>query len=300
MDSEGARVSRRHKWIGPNYLETLRIPLLMGRTVTWEEIHARAPVALLSETLAREVFGSPEEALGKYVAARPDPPLWKEVIGIVADVREDGLDQTYPALVYWPHVTMGFWEGNAADQVQVWRGAGIAVRSTRVGTPGLLEDVQDAIWEISPNLPLMGVRTLPDLMAASTARTSFAMILLGIAGAVALILGLVGVYGVISYAVSQRRGELGMRMALGAQAGQVKAMVLRQGFVLAVVGVTLGLALAFGVTRLMSTLLFGVEATDPVTYASVAVGLLGVALLASYLPARRAAKVDPMTALRVE
>jgi len=126
------------------------------------------------------------------------------------------------------------------------------------------------------------------------------MVLLGIAGLVALVLGLVGVYGVVSYAVSQRRSELGMRMALGAQPGQVKAMVLKQGAALAGVGVVLGLALAFGVTRLMSSLLFGVSATDPTTYAAVALGLLVVALVASYLPAHRAANVDPMTALRVE
>jgi ABC-type antimicrobial peptide transport system permease subunit len=169
-----------------------------------------------------------------------------------------------------------------------------------MNTPGFLNDVQDAIWEVSPNLPLMGVRPVTELMAASMARTSFAMILLGIAGLVALLLGLVGVYGVISYAVSQRRGELGMRMALGAQAGQVKAMVIKQGIALAGVGVALGLVLAFALTRLMSALLFEVSAVDPLTYASVAIGLLSVALLASYLPARRAANVDPMTALRVE
>jgi ABC-type antimicrobial peptide transport system permease subunit len=169
-----------------------------------------------------------------------------------------------------------------------------------MNTPGFLNDVQDAIWEVSPNLPLMGVRPVTELMAASMARTSFAMILLGITGLVALLLGLVGVYGVISYAVSQRRGELGMRMALGAQAGQVKAMVIKQGIALAGVGVALGLVLAFALTRLMSALLFEVSAVDPLTYASVAIGLLSVALLASYLPARRAANVDPMTALRVE
>ena len=126
------------------------------------------------------------------------------------------------------------------------------------------------------------------------------MTLLGIAGLVALILGLVGVYGVISYAVSQRRAELGMRLALGAQPGQVQKMVLRQGFVLASMGVAVGLALALGVTRLMSTLLVEVSASDPVTYVSVAGLLLAVALAASYLPARRAAKVDPMTALRLD
>jgi predicted permease len=300
MDDEGARISRRHKWIGPGYLETMQIPLLVGRNVTWDDVHGRAPVALLSETLAREVFGSAQEALGQYVAARPDPPVWKEVIGIVADVREDGIASDYPDLVYWPHVTLGFWEGNAADQVQVWRGASFAIRSDRMNTPGFLEEVENAIWEISPNLPLTNVRPMDQVVAESMAETSFAMILLGVAGVVALILGLVGVYGVISYAVSQRRGELGMRMALGAQPGQVKAMVLRQGMVLAGIGVTLGVGLALGVTRLMTSLLFGVGAADPLTYVLVAAGLLGVALLASYLPAHRAAKVDPMTALRVE
>ncbi len=278
----------------------MQIPLLRGRTVTWDEIHARAPVALLSETLAREVFGSPEEALGQFVAARPDPPQWKEVIGIVADVREDGMDHDPPALVYWPHVTLGFWEGNPADMVQVWRTAGFAIRSNRLNTPGFLEEVQGAIWELGPNQPLMGVRTLTDMMAGSMARTSYTLLLLGIAAVVALILGLVGVYGVISYAVSQRSRELGMRMALGAQPGQVQRMVLRQGFALAGVGVALGLGLAFGLTRLMSTLLFGVSAVDPITFGAVAIGLLTVALLASYLPARRAAKVDPMTALRLD
>lgn len=300
VDAEGGRMSRRHKWIAPGYLETLQIPLLMGRDVTWGDVHTRAPVALLSETLATEVFGSPEEALGQFVAARPDPPQWKEVVGIVKDVREDGMDAPPPALAYWPHVTLGFWQGNAPDQVQVWRGAGIAIRSSRAGTPGFLSEVEEAIWEISPNLPVMGVRPLPGLMAASMGRTSFAMVLLGIAGLVALILGLVGVYGVISYAVTQRRRELGMRMALGAQPGQVKGMVLRQGFVLAGVGVALGLALAFGITRLMSSLLIGVNPVDPLTYTAVAGGLLVVALLASYIPARRAANVDPMTALRID
>jgi ABC-type antimicrobial peptide transport system permease subunit len=141
---------------------------------------------------------------------------------------------------------------------------------------------------------------MSEYVAASTARTSFTMILLGIAGAVALILGMVGVYGVISYAVSQRSQELGMRMALGAESGQVLAMVVRQGAALAGVGVILGLVLAFGLTRLMSAVLVDVSPADPITYGGVAIGLLFTALLASFLPARRAARVDPVVALRAE
>ena len=300
MDDEGARISRRHKWIGPNYLETMQIPLLMGRNVTWADVHARAPVALLSETLAREVFGSPEEALGEYVAARPDPPVWKEVIGIVADTREDGIDASYPDLVYWPHVTLGFWEGNAPDLTQVWRGATISIRSSRTHTPGFLDDVEAAVWEVSPNLPLMNVTAMDDVVTASMSRTSFALVLLGVAGIVALVLGMVGVYGVVSYAVSQRRAELGMRMALGAEPGQVQGMVLRQGLTLAVLGIVVGLALALGLMRLMSAILFGVSPVDPLTYVAVSAGLLAVAAAASFLPARRAARVDPMAALRID
>jgi ABC-type antimicrobial peptide transport system permease subunit len=137
-------------------------------------------------------------------------------------------------------------------------------------------------------------------MAQSIARTSFTLVLLGVASAVALILGLIGVYGVISYAVSQRSKEMGLRMALGAQAGQVKGMVLKQSLILSGIGVSIGLAMAFGLTRLMSGMLFGVSPVDVVTFASVAAGLTGVAAVASYLPARRAAAVDPMTALRAE
>jgi predicted permease len=300
LDPDGPRLSRRHKWIGQGYLEAMQIPLLAGRDITWDDVHSRAPVALLSESLAREVFGSPEEAVGQFIAARPDPPAWKEVVGVVRDVREDGMDADPPALVYWPQVTLGFWEGNAADQEQSWRGQGFAIRSDRVGTPGFIEEVQQAIWDVNPNLPLLRTGPLDEFMADSMSRVSFTMTLLGIAGAVALFLGLVGVYGVISFGVSQRSRELGMRMALGAQSGQVMGMVVRQGAILAGIGVVAGLGLAFGVTRLMTSILVGVSPADPLTYGCVAGGLLVVALLASYLPARKAAKVDPIVALRTD
>jgi ABC-type antimicrobial peptide transport system permease subunit len=210
------------------------------------------------------------------------------------------MDQDPILEVYWPQVTLAFWEGSPADQIQTWRGMGYAIRSDRVGTSGFLEDVRRAIWSVNPNLPVMGMRTLPDLMARSMARASFTLVLLGIAAGVALILGIVGVYGVISYAVSLRAREIGLRMALGARDDDVKGMVLRQGLILSGIGVAIGVVLAFLLTRLMSGLLFGVKATDPLTYGVVAVGLIVVTLTASYLPARRAASVDPITVLRAE
>jgi putative ABC transport system permease protein len=291
---------RRHKWLGGGFLETLQIPLLLGRTLTWQDVHERAPVVLVSESLARQYWGSAEAALGQRVAVRPDPPRWYEVVGVVSDVREDGLAQDAPLMVYWPQVTLAFWEGSEPDEVLAWRGMGYAIRSERVGTAGFLDEVRAAVWEINPNLPVRGLRPLNELMGQSIARTSFTLTLLAVAAGVALLLGIVGVYGVISYAVSQRSHELGLRMALGAQAGQVKAMVLRQSLVLSGLGVVIGLALAFGATRLMAGLLFGVSPFDPFTFLAVALGLTGVALVASYLPARRAAAADPMSALRAE
>ncbi|MCP4657355.1 MAG: ABC transporter permease, partial [bacterium] len=291
---------RRHKWIGEGYFETLQIPLLSGRTFTWHDVHNRIPAVLVSENLAREYWGSAEAALGKRVALRPAPVRWHEVIGVVGDVREDGVDQETILEVYWPQVTLATWEGTTEDDIETWRTMAYAIRSSRVGSPDFLREVREAIWSVNPNLPLQGVLPLTELMARSVARTSFALVLLGIAAGVALILGIIGVYGVISYAVSRKSRELALRMALGARAGHVKGMVLRQGLVLSGIGVLIGLGLAFGLTRLMAGLLFGVSPVDPVTFLSVAAGLSGVALAASYLPARRAARVDPMTVLRAE
>ena len=297
---EGPPPVRRHNWIGEGYFETMQIPLLAGRTFRWEDVHNRYPGVIVSENLAREYWGSPEAALGQRVSARPDPVRWYEVVGVAADVRYDGMDRNPPLMVYWPQVTLAFWEGSPADQIQTWRFMGFAIRSNRVGTSGFLRDVREAVWSVNPNLPLRGVRTLPALMAQSVARTSFTLVLLGIFAGAALILGIVGVYGVISYAVSQRSRELGLRIALGARPEQVKGMVLRQGLILSGIGVAIGLGLAFGLTRLMAGLLFGVSPLDPVTFVAVAAGLTGVAAVASYLPAHRASAVDPINALRAE
>jgi predicted permease len=297
---ENPATIRRHKWIGGDFLETLEIPLLLGRTLTWQDVHERAPAVLVSERLAREYWGSPAAALDKGLAIRPDPPRWYKVVGVVADVRDDGLGANPPLMVYWPHVTAAVWQGDAEDELTVWRGAGLAVRSPRVGTAGFVDEVRAAVWDINPNLPVRNIQSLDDLTAQSISRTSFTLVLLCIAAGVALLLGLIGVYGVISYGVSQRSSELGMRMALGARAEDVTGMVLRQGLVLAVVGSGVGMALALGLTRLMAGILFGISPRDPVTFALVPLLLLFVALAATYLPARRAAQVDPMEALRAE
>jgi putative ABC transport system permease protein len=297
---EGPPPMRRHKWIGEGYFETMQIPLLAGRTFTWEDVHDRLPGAIVSEGLARSYWGSPEAALRQRVSARPDPVRWHEVVGVVPDVREDGLNQDPTPMVYWPQVTLAFWEGATEEDVQTWWTMGYVIRSSRVGNPDFFAAVQDAVWGVDPNLPLRSVATLEDLMADSVARTSSTLILLSVAGLVALILGVVGVYGVIAYAVARRSREIGTRIALGAQRETVMRMVLRQGIVLAAVGVGFGVTLALGLTHLMSNLLYGVSPLDPVTFVAVSAGLLGVALLASYLPARRAAGVEPMEALRVE
>jgi predicted permease len=293
-------LSRRHKWIGEGYSETLGIPLVAGRAFTWTDVHDRMPGVVVSESLARAYWGSIEGAIGKRLAIRPDPIRWHEVIGVVGDVREDGLGLDPVPMVYWPQVMLAAWEGDAADSVLVWGGVSYAVRSDRVGTPGFLDEVRRAVWSVNPDLALVNVSVLSDSMDRSIARTSFTLVLLGVAAVVALILGLAGVYAVISYGVSRRVRELGMRMALGADAGQVRGLVLRQGFGLAAAGVVIGLGVTLLVTSAMSGLLFGVSATDPLTFATVAVAIFAVSFAGSYLPARRAARVDPIVVLRAE
>jgi cell division protein FtsX len=195
------------------------------------------------------------------------------------------------AIVYWLPLT---------ENPEAMRTITFAIRSDRAGTQSFLNEVRQAVWAVNPNLPLASLRTMQDVYDKSVARTSFTLVMLGIAGAMAMALGMIGIYGVISYAVSQRRREIGIRLALGAQRGDVLQMVLRQGARTALVGVAIGIAAALGLTELMRSLLFGVSARDPITFAAVAALLISVAFLASYIPARRAMLVDPLVALRYE
>jgi ABC-type antimicrobial peptide transport system permease subunit len=198
--------------------------------------------------------------------------------------------------VYWPILISDFY----GEKPFVRRTAAFAFRSSRAGAESFLKEVRQAVWSLDSNLPLADVRTLDDYYRKSMARTSFTLVMLAVAGGMALLLGVVGIYGVIAYSVSQRTREIGIRVALGAQHGQLAGMFVRHGLLLTAAGVACGLGAAIALTRLMSSLLFEVSPVDPLTYGAVAIGLVAAAALASYLPSRRAAAVDPVEALRAE
>jgi putative ABC transport system permease protein len=286
---------RRFRMVTPGYMKTLGIRMLAGRDFEWVDLYEKRHVTIVSENLAKELWGGPAAAIGKKVRAAPTNP-WREVIGVVGNVYDNGVQVAAPSFAYFP-VMMDEFE---MDPILITRGGTFLIRSTRAGTESFLTEVRQAIWAVNPNLPVFLVRTLKDIYDQSMARTSFTMVLLGIAGGMALLLGIVGIYGVIAYSVSQRTREIGIRMALGAQPAGLQGMFVKNGLVLAGIGAALGLAAAVALTRLMTSLLFGISALDPVTYAGVAVVLIGAAAGASYFPARRATAVDPVVALRAE
>ena len=213
------------------------------------------------------------------------------------DVRENGVQDRAPTIVYWPSMMDDLYGPHTLDAV---RSVTFAMRSDLAGTEGLLNAVRKAVWSVNASLPLASVQTMQEIYGKSLARTSFTLAMLGIAAAMALVLGIVGIYGVISYAVSQRRREIGIRLALGAQQSELKGMFVRSGLALAGTGVSIGLVAAAGLMRLMKSLLFGISPLDPLTYVMVPLVLAGAAVLASYLPARRAAAMDPVEALKAE
>ncbi|MGW8268427.1 MAG: FtsX-like permease family protein, partial [Longimicrobiales bacterium] len=293
---------RRFKWVGENYFQAMQIPIVAGRAIGFRDSYDLSRVAMVTENFAREYWDSPADAVGKRIGTGLAAGNWHEIVGVVGNVRDDGLDQDPTTVVYWPMMQRNLWEElpSGAPEIFARRSQNYAIRSPRVGSTEFLAEVREAIWGVNPNLPLAGVRTLDELLSRSMARTSFSLIMLGIAAAVALILGSIGIYGVISYVVSQRTRELGVRMALGAEAGNVRGMVLRQGLFLSGIGVLVGLGAALALTRLMEALLYGVDPVDPLTFGTVALCLTVVALLASYLPAHRASRVDPVVAIRFE
>jgi predicted permease len=286
---------RRFKIVSPGLLKTLGNLLIAGRDFTWTDVYEKRPVALVSENLARELWREPGAAIGKRIRESLKTP-WREVIGVVSDERDDGVNQKAPTIVYWPVLMDDF----SGDRTFVLRSPAILIRSGRTGSRGFLHDISQAVWSVNSNLPLASIRTLQEVYHKSLARTSFALVMLAIAGGMALLLGVVGIYGVISYSVSQRTREIGIRMALGAPQAVLMRMFVGHGMRLAVAGVACGLAAAVAFMRLMSSLLFEVSPLDPVTYAAVSFGLVAAAVSASYVPALRAAAVDPVDALRAE
>ena len=287
---------RLYNYVSPGYFTTAGTRFIAGRDFTWAEIYGVRHIGIVSESLARELWGSPQAALGKRFQEFPSAP-WHEVVGVVQDVRENGVDQVSPATVYWPSL-MG--NPSAPSKLEAWRTVYFAIRTNRAGTQSFVNEMQQAVWSVNSNLPVASISTMQDIYGQSMARTSFTLVMLAIAGAMALALGILGIYGVISYAVSQRTREIGIRMALGADKGELAWMFVRSALVMTSAGTAIGLGAAAAFMRLMQTLLFGVSPLDPITFAAVPVALVVAAALASYLPARRTAAVDPVQALRAE
>jgi putative ABC transport system permease protein len=290
---------RRFKWVGEGYFDTMGNPVIAGRALTFADARDRAEVVVVTADFAADYWDSPAEAIGKRIrqfGGELGAGKWWEIVGVVGEEHDNGVTQGPVATIYWPQVVYDFWD----EEVWTQRSMAFAVRSSAGDPMTLLGPTRQAVWSVNPNLPLARVRPLDEYVDRSMARTSFTVVMLGIAAAVALFLGSVGIYGVVSYVVSQRTREIGVRMAMGAETGHVSRMVVSQALILAAGGVAVGLVGAVGLTRLMSSLLFGVSPVDPVTFAAVALGLSVIALVASYLPARRAARVDPVIALRFD
>jgi hypothetical protein len=291
-----SRPLRPFKFVSPDFFRTSGTRLIAGRDYTWSDLDALRPVAIVSRALAVELFGSPGAALGQRI--RPDPNAsWRQVVGVAEDVREFGAHLPAATTAYWPSRMEG---ANPAVPAQVSRGVALAVRSPRAGDAALIDAIRARVSSVSSALPITVVRTMQEVYDASMAQTSFVLVMLGIAAFMALTLGLVGIYGVVAYAVARRTREVGVRMALGAQQRELRRMFLRQALFLTGVGVAIGLGAAAGVTRVLASLLFEVRPVDPLTYASVALLLTTATLLASYVPARRASNLNPVTALRAD
>jgi predicted permease len=287
--------SRHFKFVSPGFFTAMGMPLIAGRDVTWSETFEKRPVAIVSENFAREYWNDPASALGKQIRAT-NVDDWREIIGVVGNIHDEGLDVPESSAIYWPRMQDRF----DGEQDFLLRGVAFVVRSPRAGSASLVKELQRAVWAIDSEMPLADPTTVGELYTKSMARTSFTLVMLCVAGSMALMLGIIGIYGVISYAVSQRTREIGIRMALGAQSRELTTMFVRQGLWLTGIGIACGVVAAFAATRLMSSLLFGVSARDPWTYAGTIACAIAVSWLACYLPSRRAAMVDPADTLRAE
>jgi predicted permease len=271
------------QFASPRFFETMMTPLVAGRAFEWDDVYQRRPVALVSDNFARSEWGSAAVAIGKRIGLRQTGP-WLEVIGVAKDVRHRGLDQPPPETVILPPIAR--------------ETATFVVRSDRAGTSGFQDQLRRAVWSVNANLSLASVRTLGEMYERSMARTAMTLKLLAITGVLALVLGLVGIYGVVSYAVAQRQREIGIRIALGAGYGEVRRMFVRNALALVGLGVAIGLPAAAVLSRLMESQLFGISPLDPATNLAVALVLVVAAGLASYISARRISALNPVEVLK--
>ena len=276
---------RRFHTAAPGTFRTLGVPLVAGREYTWTDIHEKRSVVIIAENFAREYWGSAQAAVGKQIRESSTDP-WSEVIGVVGDIRHDGAERNAPSSVYWP--------------LRSPFSLTYIVRGARAGSESLANEIRQTVLSVNSSIPITEMRTMKEVYDRSMSRTSFTLMLLGISGGMALLLAVVGIYAVISYSVTQRTREIGIRMALGAQRGSLKMMFVRNGLVWGATGAALGLVAAAALSQLMSTLLFEIKPIDPLTYVGVAIVLLAATAVASYLPARRVTRVNPVDALRAE
>jgi predicted permease len=293
---EGIPPLKRSKSVAPGFFGTMGIPLLVGRDFTWTDLEGGRRLAIVSNNLAHEWWGSPSQALGKQIRIGRAGPL-TEVIGVAGDVYESGVDQPPPEIVYWRG---GVQEGFGPVPTFIARELSFAIRSDQAGTEDLIRQVGLAVWAVDSNLPLARVQTLGETYVQSMSRMSFTLVMLAIAGFMALALGLVGIYGVISYAVTEQRRAIGIRLALGAARGSILGRFLVQGLRVTAIACATGIVLSLAMRSALSRLLFGVSPYDPVTLIGVAAVVLTVATLAALIPATRAAFMQPMRTLREE
>ena len=297
-DYGGAKPQMRlFDYVSPGYFNAMGIHMVAGRDFNWADNYNLRHTVIVSESFAREAWGSAANAIGKHaheVASHP----WDEVIGVVEDVHQHGVDEKAPIIIYWP--VLIYIPYIDKPTIGAERNVTFAIRSRRAGSEAFLNQVRQSVSSVNPNLPVAGVRTMQEVYRQSLARQSFTLVMLGIAGSMALALGVIGIYGVISYAISQRTREIGIRMALGAKKSELVWMFVRSALVLTGVGTAIGLGAAAVLMRLMRTLLFGIGPLDPITFTAVPLILAAAAALASYLPARRTTAIDPVEALRAE
>ena len=290
--SGGLAYDANHRQVSVDYFKTMGIAIQPGRAFNEGDNEKSIPVAIVNETMAHQYWPG-ENAIGKrFKLGDPsdkDVP-WLTIVGIAMDVRQMGVDEPVKPEMYFPYLQGG---------EPFYAPRDLAIR-TSVDPLSLVSAVRNEIHQVDPNQPISNVRTMDDVLGEETASRRLGMTLLTIFAALALLLATLGIYGVLAYFVVQHTQEIGVRMALGAQRSNILGLVLKKGMALALLGVGIGLGVAFALTRLMSSLLYGVSTTDPLTYAGISLMLLLVAFVACYLPARRATRVDPMVALIYE